>query len=55
MASREEFEDFGPQITNGFPNKIVLASFTGEETQKLFVNNYRMSTSLLTVIQLNRL
>lgn len=36
MASREEFEDFGPQITNGLvPIKLSLASFTGEETRKI--------------------
>ena len=36
MASREEFEDFGPQTTSGLiPIKISLASFTTEESRKI--------------------
>ena len=36
MASREEFEDFGPQTTSGLiPIKISLASFTTEENRKI--------------------
>ena len=51
MASREEFEDFGPQTTGGLvPIKISLKSFTSEEARRIICDQLKCESVSENVI-----